>query len=214
MVIFAKGDCRRAQPNTLYVIGRMESSTGAPGSTDVPQQQDVSHLLSADGTLTIPPGTDRTSPYQFAGCAAKAISFPPTLKYIAPFTFADCDQLLSLTLPPGLLFVGEGAFDGCSRLLSVTIPGTVEYLGAGCFIDCEALRTVQLQPGALAGLEYNTFCGCRALKQVALPRNVVAIGESAFHGCTNLSNIRMPCVETIGCYSFWACRNLVSVDRD
>ena len=95
----------------------------------------------------------------------RRIVLPTQLYSIGNEAFADCANLLSVTVPNSLTRIGNSAFSGCSKLSDFVIPARVIEIGKYAFSGCAALTTIEI------------------------PDKVTRIGEKAFNNCSGLSSI-------------------------
>ena len=128
---------------------------------------------SETGTLTIfssqPDAIESYTPgkapwYQFAS-QIKTVIMDNGVTVIGDYAFADCTNLISVTLPEKLSAIGKCAFSNCIYLNSIVIPNEVENIGAQAFYNCQQLRTV------------------------SIPVSVTIWGTGCFDKCTGLWNV-------------------------
>ncbi len=123
---------------------------------------------------------------------ATDVVVPEGVEEIGSYAFANCTNLVSVTLPSTLEYIGYGAFRG-TALASVVIPEGVENIGYEAFAYCTNLVSVTL-PSTLESIGDNAFYNT-ALASVALPEGVENIGYEAFADCTNLVTVTGTCPE-------------------
>lgn len=78
-------------------------------------------------------------------------------------------------------------------------------------------RMTQLRKLDLSQTDISNISGCAGLtklREVNLPSTVKAVKDEAFSGCSMLSNISLPNVETIGARAFLLCASLTSLSLD
>lgn len=78
-------------------------------------------------------------------------------------------------------------------------------------------RMTQLRKLDLSQTDISNISGCTGLtklREVNLPSTVKAVEDEAFSGCSMLSNISLPNVETIGARAFLLCASLTSLSLD
>ena len=78
-------------------------------------------------------------------------------------------------------------------------------------------RMTQLRKLDLSQTDISNISGCAGLtklREVNLPSTVKAVEDEAFSGCSMLSNISLPNVETIGARAFLLCASLTSLSLD
>ena len=129
--------------------------------------------------------------------------------------FADCPNLVSLTVPAWITAIGEGAFGNCPALASV-VWNALECEIAGSdsdpiFSNCPNLSSISFGEGVLTIPDCCCY-GCAGLTAVTFDDGIETIGSSAFSGCTSLSEIDLPDGLTgIGPLAFYRCVALTSV---
>lgn len=150
---------------------------------------------------------------------------PEGVTSIGEYAFAQCTDLIKITIPLSVTSIGNNAFDGCSALVNVTYEGTDDDWSV---IDIgennESLTSANLL--RLIPTEYLTFdeitgtiteCNTSLSGAVTIPSeingtSVTAIGDYAFLDCINLTEINIPeGVTNIGKYSFKNCKNLTDI---
>ena len=87
--------------------------------------------------------------------------------------------------------IGPGAFAECDEMISVTIPGTVTSIGKGAFYGCWGLEFAYLSEGVVTLGDY-AFEDCEMLVGVELPASLKTIGEGAFSLCFSLEELYVP----------------------
>lgn len=136
--------------------------------------------------------------------------------------FSGCTGLEKVTFC-GSANVGWLAFAGCTSLSDVVSMDKITQLGAGAF-NGTAITTADLT--GLTGTTLSTsitfeeytsdigaaFMNCTQLTTVILPKNIKTINFSSFARCTNLKNINLESVETVGGYAFEDCDALQIAD--
>ncbi|MDE5599926.1 MAG: leucine-rich repeat domain-containing protein, partial [Ureaplasma sp.] len=128
----------------------------------------------------------------FADCINLiSISLPPSLTLIGSNTFYTCTSLTSITIPDSVTLIQWQVFQGCSSLTSITIPKSVTSIGNYAFYNCANLTSINI-PDGVASIGQSTFSGCTSLTSITIPNSVTLIGNYAFHSCSSLSSITMP----------------------
>lgn len=114
-----------------------------------------------------------------------------TVEKIAERAFHHCYSITSVEISEGIKTVGSYAFSECTGLQSISLPESLTDIGTyGTFYHCENLRTIVL-PSKLKNLGNLTFIGCSNLTDVDLAQ-IESIGYQAFVDCISLSSIKIP----------------------
>jgi uncharacterized protein YceK len=103
--------------------------------------------------------------------------------------FANCPDLVSVTLPPNLFALGASAFEGSSKLTGIVLPATLVAIGNNAFKGCSAITGMDL-PAGVTSLGSEAFSGS-GLVSITIPEGVSAIGNSAFASCASLEWIEL-----------------------
>lgn len=74
---------------------------------------------------------------------------------------------------------GGPAFANCSNLISVSIPNSVIKIGADSFSGCSNLSSIII-PNSVTTIEHRAFSGCSSLSSISIPNSVTAIGDRIF----------------------------------
>lgn len=210
-----------------------------PMGTAFAEEEEDSSSTFDDGTLTytILNGTQ----VAVTDCTTSAtnISIMPEIDgydivAIGDEAFANCTELMSLTIPSSVTSIGESAFYGCTSLEALTIPDGVTELESGTFFQCSSLSDLDLGsgvqsfgdmvfgyctslteltlPDTLETMGNQTFYYCASLEHITIPEKVTEIGSYAFYGCLSLTNFTVPQqIETIGAMAFLGCPSLATI---
>ncbi len=98
---------------------------------------------------------------------------------------------------------------GASKIKTLNIIGTQELWNYICY-NCKNLTTIN-GGHTVTSIGQSAFYGCTGLTKIDFP-NVETIDHSAFRGCTGLTEIDFPNVETIGYSAFVGCTGLTEID--
>jgi len=129
---------------------------------------------------------------------------------IGEYAFAECKDLISVTIPNSVTSICKNAFSLCDILTTVTIPNSVISIGSHAFDGCKSLCNISL-PNYISIIESSVFANCSSLESISIPEGVTAIKEYAFYHCSNLESISIPeGVTAIGQYAFFRCSRLQS----
>lgn len=150
---------------------------------------------------------------------------------IASKTFANTENLESVTLSVSIETIGEDAFYNsslrsikipygnlksipekvfyCSRLESIHLPKSVKEIGVRAFAGNNYLKSVITD--GVTQLGNGAFYSC-AVETVKLPESLVTIGSNAFAHCKHLNKINFPAnLKSIGCQAFQGCEKLLCI---
>lgn len=99
------------------------------------------------------------------------------------------------------------AFLDCIHLENVTISEGIDAISIGVFNGCTELKTADI-PNSIIKIGQDAFKGTK-IDKINLS-NVAIIGDNAFRGCTNLTSLDMPSIESLGYRCFMDCENIES----
>ncbi len=140
-----------------------------------------------------------------------SISLPKSVTSIGDAVFKDCVGLTSIIIPEDVTSIGVVAFSGCTSLEEIVIPNSVQELGDGCFSDCSSLVRASL-PANLSIISANCFDNCSSLSVISIPSNTTKIERYAFRECTSLSSgLTLP--ESVWYIGYGAFRNCTSLSK-
>ena len=121
--------------------------------------------------------------------------------------FANCDNILFLSIPYSIQKIEDNAFAECVSLNNIAGGELVTKLGAGVYRSTSILEA-QIPEGQQE-IGDAMFWGCSYLTSVELPDGLMSIGEAAFSECDNLIELRIPyTVEKIASNAFEGSENL------
>jgi hypothetical protein len=150
--------------------------------------------------------------YSFAECQELIrVTLPASLTSIGAYAFLACSHLDSVVIPSKVTSIGNSAFHLCSSLTHVTLPASLTSIGDMVFMDCPSLTHVTL-PASLTSIGDMVFMNCHSLTHVTLPASLTSIGSKTFYGCYQLDSVVIPSkVTSIGNSAFENCSNLTRV---
>ncbi len=146
----------------------------------------------------------------FYGATSLKIADLSAVTEIGNYAFADCNNLVYLTLGTNLVRIGEGAFSryeigapifgGTDGTTTLTIPDSVTEIGDGAFIGAGIVNLV-LSANLTEVSDYS-FAYCEKLATVRLGNTATRIGNYSFAGCVLLYDINTANVKEIGDHAF------------
>lgn len=136
------------------------------------------------------------------------ITFPAGLTTIKERAFYGT-KLKTVSIPAGVATIGENAFSNCNELATVTIGAGSTRIGENAFAQNAALTTLTMQEGGTKVIAPRAFYFCSNLQNVTLA-NIDSIGRYAFQNCEKLAKITIP-ARIIGEYAFQNCGALSEV---
>lgn len=150
-----------------------------------------------------------------------AYTIPKTVTYVDYAAFADCTNLVSVTIHKGFHYFRDEAFRGCTGLTSITLPSSITSVGSRTFEGCTALESITI---STQNIYYSSKDGVLFDKtkskihyypqgktdaDYTIPNTVNTIDKRAFYGADNLTKLVIPnSVETIREDAFLGCDNL------
>lgn len=162
------------------VVLKVSDSSSGSGETDVPTSgtcgDNLTWTLSADGTLTIS-GNGPMKDYDSEGHGHR---------YDRPWEKL-CDKIKAVVLENGVTSTGDYAFADCKNLVTISMADTVTSVSFGSFYNCPSLEEVTI-PENVTIIGYCSFNGCINLKKVTIPKAVKVIDTAAF-GVQNLKDV-------------------------
>ena len=100
--------------------------------------------------------------------------------------FANCEELLSVTLPPTVKTIGTEAFYNCKKLINLYGDFSAD-IGYSAFGGCCSLQEISfIKDGTFAEM---VFADCVSLKSITFQDKETKIMSSAFAGCRQLSKV-------------------------
>ena len=182
------------------------------GDANDPYQVLVSVVSKNLRTYIIHENTKCIAPYVFANCERlETITIPNAVTGIDYRAFYNCSGLTSIVIPDSVISIGNSAFYNCDGLASVIIGNSVTSIGDDAFEDCDRLTSVTI-PDSVTSIGNHAFRNCYGLTSILIPDSVISIGSSAFSSCYRLTSVTIPdSVEFIGDYAFSSCYGLTSI---
>ncbi|MBP3401898.1 MAG: leucine-rich repeat protein [Clostridia bacterium] len=127
----------------------------------------------------------------FAKSGVKNVVLYETIE-IPEYCFAECNELVSVTLKNDIAKIGNGAFCENEKLTAVNFEGSVDIIGEQAFYDCPALTAFEL-PNSEITLENYCFYECKNLDTLVFGENtrIKDINGAAFQS-TAIKNFKIP----------------------
>lgn len=97
-----------------------------------------------------------------------SVYFPSTIKYIGNYTFANCQQLQTVTFNEGMVDIPYCTFYNCDNLDNVFLPSTIKNIGRQAFYSCDKLSNITLSKD-LTSIDGDAFSNCNALASLEVP---------------------------------------------
>jgi hypothetical protein len=205
-------------PQTVSQIGTSAFNTCSGLFTVNPANTSYS---SSDGVLF---SADQSMLIQFPASKKGSYAVPSTVGDIAPYSFANCTELTSITIPTATNTIEDYAFSGCTGLTgSFPISSAISYIGQNVFTDCQGITDFTIASdntsfsftnGVLVDVAQMTVKRCVTSKtgSYVISPDILFIDNSAFSNCTGLTSITIPDgILNIGHRAFYNCTGLTSI---
>ena len=159
---------------------------------------------------------------QYPGGKSGHYDIPNGVTIIENWSFAFCQNLVTITIPDSVISIGENAFVDCN-LQTITIPGSVTNIGQWAFSGCATLTNIAVDVAnafysSIDGVLFNEGitmliqCPGGRTGSYIVPESVTSIGSSSFNGCRNLTSIAIGLnVTNIGNSAFSGCNSMTNV---
>ena len=162
-------------------------------------------------SITIPDSVTSIGNNAFSGSGLTHITIPDSVTTIGNYVFAECADLISVTLSGSITNPNALYFSGCSSLKNFTIPNGVTYIIDNAFADCVSLESITI-PDSVTRIGYYAFWNCSSMKSITIPDSVTNIGSGAFNNCSSLTSVTIPNnVTIISDELFFFCSSLMAV---
>jgi len=173
----------------------------SPKPSEPPEEQMAESSTPEDVQVAAPTETEAPDPYSkglefisrgngacvlagIGSCTDPLIVIPPkspsgeVVTEIAVGAFANCTDVVEITIPDTVIAIGDGAFSGCSKLESIEVGDANPLFSSedGVLFNKTKTTLVRYPEG-------------RGERIYALPRSVTRIAEGAFTSCPTLSEI-------------------------
>lgn len=159
------------------------------------------------------PGVSSFAPYYGYSKPTGKLDIPETVGYkgtdytvstIGASAFAQCGDLVSVSVPNSVTVIGESAFDGCESMFSAKIGSSIRIIENEAFFGCRELKKIEILSPEPPMIYNSTFAGVSEVLQVMVP-------ESAASSYPNTNTwTRYPNVNTVKVMSV----NVVATSMD
>lgn len=156
--------------------------------------------------------------YAFYGCSNMSYCYvnrlngsgDMSLKTIGNSAFQSCSSLSGCSFVSRVKNIGNSAFSHCSSLNELYMQA-IESLGVNAFAYCYSLAKVDLSESKLTTIPDSAFAESGSTIDSGkwlMPSTLKKIGYKAFYHVTNMKQIDIYNVTSIGSYAFADCHNL------
>lgn len=159
-------------------------------------------------TVNLPSTIKTIGKSAFSHCSVEKCDLPDKLERIEEKAFMESNLKGVVNIPAGCTYIGKNAFTG-------TYISTVNFNDDGVFkplvIDEFAFSVSNIETVALnrvSSLGEGLFSMCDRLKSLNISGPVTVIPRILCYGCTSLTQIGIPVVESIGEMAFARCESL------
>ncbi len=145
------------------------------------------------------------------------------------FSFANCNNLVSVIIPESIISIDNRVFENCTSLKTINIPSSVTVLGRegtsyiDIFENCSSLENINIHP------DNENYCSIDGVlfskdKKILwqypdgksgnydIPSFVSTLGDYAFLNCNKIINISIPSsIENVGEGNFHYCSSLCNI---
>ena len=213
-------------PETLKNVGR-NVFYGSTKLTDITVRADIEsnadQIFNGAPAKNITFGSECTKvpAKMFWGTGVEKITLPDNIKTIEGSAFRNCSELKEVDLNK-VETIGNYAFEDDTAIESIVLPETLKNVGSNVFNGCTALTDITVSAdiesdanhmfsGAPAkNITFGSACTkvpggmfyYTGVEKITLPDNIKTIEDSAFRNCSELKEVDLNKVETIGNYVF------------
>lgn len=161
--------------------------------------------------IHFPPMLKMIKDYAFAECGIQSVSFPNSVQLIGDYAFVGCQALTAVILPNSLKKIRNHVFEACINLNSLRFPQSLEYIGDQAFYECERLTSLEFGD-SLRNIGRRAFYRCAQVSSITFGNGLESIEYFAFCGCFRLTSLVFPdSLQTIEDKAFLDCMSLKSV---
>ena len=143
----------------------------------------------------------------FGSCSVEQLTIPSSVTKLGSQCFSD-NPIKSVVMHNDVSKIGSSCFANNSSLTSVTLSEVLTQIPSNCFESCYNLSSITIPTSVV---ELGGFKGCYKLSSIDGLDNVKTVLAGAFSGCSAITSIELPSVETINSFAFTNCKYLRQV---
>lgn len=115
---------------------------------------------------------------------------------INAYAFANCTDLVSVTIPEGIKYIGDNAFYNCKSIEAIAFPSTIEYVGSN-ILASDSLEYTVYENAMYIGDTTNPYtilvsAVSQDIQRCDIHPSTKVIYDNAFSLCSNLTYIEIP----------------------
>ncbi len=189
-------------PGSVIIIGRSSFENCNLKSVVIEEgvvriEENAFSGCSSLSKVVIPESVEAIETDVFSGCTSLETAGPigsgcdyefGWKERIPTNAFAECRNLISVSIPESVTLMGSYAFENCSSLSNIILPEGLTSVGERTFSGCSNLNSIVL-PGGVTEIESYAFSGCENLKSIIIPESVTSVGNFGFLQCDNLKDV-------------------------
>ena len=149
--------------------------------------------------------------------------FSKKIKILSEGLFRNCTSLPLFTVHPAVTSIEDNAFMNCSSLASLSFSDSNELLNIGrrsedgkyaAMFSDSPIESLYLSRWLVYNIDsesYAPFFKRSALTDLRFGATLGDIGKFLFEGCSSITNVNIPGVESIGEKAFYACTALTGL---
>ncbi len=160
------------------------------------------------------------------GVFTTSVIIPGSVHTVENYAFANCDDLVVVSIGSGVSSVGEAAFYNCHNLEAIqvhlsnpiysSINGILYDEAITALIKCPSAKSGDMTvPDTVTSLHDGSFDDCRFIENLALGSGLTEIGDYMFESADDLKTVTFSSgsqLHTIGERAFSECESLESFD--
>lgn len=113
---------------------------------------------------------------------------PSSITKIENNSFANWEQLATISIENAVNYIGNNAFSHCQNLSRVSINSCLNYLGKNTFSNCEKLTSLTNSSSSTNGIY---FAPKQALSSFVVPLSITSIQNEFFYGWKQLKEVEI-----------------------